>query len=73
MHDAAHDGVFQMGMQIDEARHERCKAEVLDLLVGIAELEHVDRADVTNNTVSDEHRTMLERLGGNRKNVLCAQ
>ena len=62
VHDAAHDGVLQVSVQVDQARHERGQAVVDDLLVGVAELQHVGGADVADAAVAHEHGAVLERL-----------
>ena len=73
MHNAAHNGVLKVSVQIDEARHERGLTVIDDFLVGIAQLEHVGGADVADRAVADEHGAAPERLRRDGKNVLCAQ
>ena len=48
-------------------------AEIDHFFVGIAQLEHLGRADVADDVVADKHRALLKRLGRDGKNVLCAQ
>ena len=70
--DAAHDGILQMGVQIDQTRHERRQPEIDHFLFRIAQLQHVHFADIANESVAHEHCAVLERLGRDRQNILCA-
>ena len=73
VHDTAHHGVLEVRVQVDEARHDSRLAEIDHFFVGIAQLEHLGRADVADDVVADKHRALLKRLGRDGKNVLCAQ
>ena len=71
--DAAHDRVLQVGVQVDEAGQDGRLAEIGDLLIGIAQLEHGGVADVADGAVANEHRTVVDGFRRDGKHVLRAQ
>lgn len=73
MDDAAHDRVLQVGVQVDEAGQDGRLAEIGDLLIGIAQLEHGGVADVADGAVANEHRTVVDGFRRDGKHVLRAQ
>ena len=71
--DAAHDRILQVGVQVDEAGQDGRLAEIGDLLIGIAQLEHGGVADVADGAVANEHRTVVDGFRRDGKHVLRAQ
>ena len=69
VHDTAQRGVLEMGMAIDETRHDRASAEVTHFLLWIVRLHALRAADLHDSSVADEHCAIIDGLACNRDDM----
>ena len=73
VHDAPHDRVLHMSVEVDQTGHDGGRSVVEHLFVRIAQPEHLGFADVPNSSVSNENSAPDDGVGGDGQNILCAQ
>ena len=69
VHDTAQCGVLEMGMAIDETRHDRASTEVTHFLLWIVRLHALRAADLHDSSVADEHCAIIDGLACNRDDM----
>ena len=65
----AHGGVLEVGVQVDEARHQCREPEVANRLVRVKRPEVLEVADLDDLVVSDEHGAVLDVRRSDRQHV----
>ena len=71
--EAAHGRVLEVGVQVDEARHDRREAEVAHRLVGMERTQVLEVADLDDPVASDQHRAVLDVGRGDGQHVACGE
>ena len=70
---AAHSGVLKVGVQVDEARHDRGESEVADRLVRVQGTQVLEVADLDDLVTLHEDGSVLDMGSCDGQHVACGE